>query len=470
MDADLKRDLKGVKEDIKKGISQVIEDLKVNDLGENVKTDLKSLKGKISGLKNDMEKNGGKNHPLVKEALEKLAEQKRTLDDFAGEKGKIITETGLLETKFEHNIQKPLSEKVDNVDQAIGTLGRTFDKIQDGKSITGIFVHIKTQVAAIKGNKGNGDWQNTGGSGLDGITSKVEDYFNAFGRGKFEGIVAGWLDNMVEHNGVVQRILMALGWNEKRGDFTEGAQNVQNRLSWNIRETQNLKKEIPSDGASLSSVGGNGGNFTKRITAVKKACEAFSGALDGKLKEPGNEIVNDVKGVSGLLKTSGVRDPKCICDCYKCGSYYCNKEECAKKAASELILCALTAVARQVGNELNSVFLNIADKPPNAEPSDGSIAKILDTITPIVDGLNKALTDATNPPSTRGSSDQDSPAQAVDKRLQEVRDEVSGLESKFTKVTEDLTKAVKELPGAVERFDTEAQEQIKAAAGRPLYF
>ncbi|GBE61153.1 Extracellular matrix-binding ebh, putative [Babesia ovata] len=444
MDGDLKKDLKKVKEGIKIGIDHVIKTLQVNELDEKVKNDLESLRGKIEGLNNGDE--------LADGPLKALAAQKKILDEGAVKSIKDEVETKL-ESKFNPHIQGPLSQAVGAVDSAIEKLGQQFSLKGDPKKLKGIFKYIKERVGEIKGNKGSGDWQNTGGSGLDGIKSKVEDYFNAFGRGKFEGIVKGWLDDMVDHNGVVQRILMALGWH--KNEFNLKSQNVDKSLTWNIRET--LGKQIPSDGASLSVTA----DITQKITKVKEACQTFAGALDKELKNPANDIVEQVKAVRELMKRGG-QNPKCICECgcYDYG-YSDKKEACAKKAAAELILCALSSVARQVGNELNSVFLN--------DGSEGSLASILDKITPIATDLNNKLTQATENSDTQGVAaaiPKPGTAQAVDTAIGNVKTFVtSDLESKFTnQVKQPLAEAVLKLPGAVQQFDSEAQEQIKQAA------
>ncbi|GBE61177.1 Extracellular matrix-binding ebh, putative [Babesia ovata] len=452
MDSDLKRDLKSVKMEIKEGIKEVITFLQVTKLDGLVKDDLGELRGKIEGLGKDVESNG-----LVKAQLEKLAEEKKNLETVTGKTtGTIDKEMGQLESKFNTYIKTPLNLQVTEVDTAIGTLGGKFE-LRGGseKKLEEIFKQIKEKVGEIKGEAGmfapNGQW-NPPGSGLDGIKSKVGNYFNAFsGEWPFKNIVKGWIEKTIlPHNGLVSDRI-----NDKI--FGGSRENSIQKMAGEIKE--NLGVEATEAGQTVEQAKSGGAeDIAKRIQAVKNGCENFANALDNKLKEGKSGLVTQIK--SGVL-TYIKHDAKCICDCTHCKS----NQECSKNSLTAVILGSLSAVSRQVGNELNSLFLNIPDKPPNAEPSDGSIAKILDTITPIVDGLKRNLDDATSPNPPGGSTD--SPAQAVDSKLEAVRNmvEKDKLITTFkSEVTKELTEAVKGLPNAVEEFDKQAQDQIKAAA------
>ncbi|GBE60986.1 Mitochondrial ornithine transporter, putative [Babesia ovata] len=190
METDLKKDLKKVKDKIKGGIDGVLRSMNVLTLDGFVKSDLKTLKGKISELGNGLE-GDGKSNELVKDKLEALAKEKRTLYDIAGERGKIITETDGLGEKFKTVIQQPLDEKAKAVDSAIGTLGGKFD-LKGDKNIHEVFGHIKEEVGKIKGQAGskggNGKWH--GNSGLDGIKERVKDLAQAFVKTGWSGFNA----------------------------------------------------------------------------------------------------------------------------------------------------------------------------------------------------------------------------------------------------------------------------------------
>ncbi|GBE58889.1 hypothetical protein, conserved [Babesia ovata] len=462
MDKSLKTDLKKVRDDLKDAIWNKIVEFKVNKLDDLVKRDLEKLRKNILGLGQQVDKPNGDS--LVNGQLTQLQSAKEALEQITHNGDSSIKKlTDGLDEKFRTHIQDELDTKVKAVDSAIGELGEKFNGISgDPQKLQSIFEHIKGEVEKIKGTPGGKDWKNTGGKGLDGISSKVESYFEAFGGGNNGNsfrytIVKGWLDDMLPHNGVVKRILTALGWNEKRGEFEKTAFNVKHSLTEKIRETAPLKEKIQK-GVDVFK-GQQPAGIQEKITKVKEACQKFADALDGKLKEPGNEIVSKVKNVSRLYKSGGAS--KCICECGNC-----NKPNCAKKAAAELILCALTAVARQVGNELNSVFLNIPDD--SSSPSDGSIAKILDHITPIANDLYTKLDKATKP--GQPPTPEAGTAQAVDSKLQVVREFVNGkngndITSKFkNEVTNGLKAEVDKLPGAVTQFNSAAVDQIKKAA------
>ncbi|GBE62986.1 Extracellular matrix-binding ebh [Babesia ovata] len=469
MDTSLKKDLKEVKDKIKLGMQNVIEQLEVNKLDQKVRDDLKSLKGNIMKL-NQQVKDDDSDDNIVGGQLKALKTQKTILDNTTSkEHGSIARETGLLESKFQTAIQGPLNKKVKAVDTAIGKLGGKFTGIQseeDKRTIAGIFEHIKGKVGKIKGESGQkkSKWYLEDGSGLLGIEGAINHYFEAFSTGhdfKWK-IVKGWLDDMLPHNGVVKKILKGLGWDEKRGDFLPTAFNVNHSLTEKIRDTQNLSTEIQK-GVDVFKGQQSTAGIQEKIKAVKTACETFADALDEKLKNSGNGIVSEVKGVEGLKK-SGVQDPKCICDCYNCNYY--GGEGCAKKAAAELIMCALTAVSRQVGKEVDSLML--ADYRMGGKGSNMNIAKALDQAVAATNKLHGQLTAATA--TNQGTDPNVSPAQAVDKRLEAVRDEVNtNITNKFkSNVINQLEIEVKKLPDAVKEFDEKAKEQIRAAANTAI--
>ncbi|GBE62995.1 Extracellular matrix-binding ebh [Babesia ovata] len=447
MDGDLKRDLKDVKQKIKEGIQKVIKDLGVNELGNKVKIDLGTLKEKISDVTKDVDENTAKNSGLVSGQLKKLEEAKTQFN----EKTTAIQQAEReLENKFNDHIKTPLNSAVSEVDSAIGELGEKFT-ISGSKNpgtIHEILGHIHKEVAAIKGTPGT-SWDNSGGSGLEGIKSKVKHYFEAFGGSdgsKFKNIVKGWIEKTIlPHNGLVSDRI-----NDKIvGGSTE---NINQKMAGEIKD--NLGVEATEAGQTVEQAKSGGAeDIAKRIQAVKAGCEKFADTLDQKLKEPDSATSGIVSKVKGLL-TYIKHDAKCICYCS-----HCRGTECKQNSVTAVILGSLSSVSRQVGNELNSVLL---------EPESGAnIAGILDKITPIAAMLSTQLTQATE---RSGQSNNESPAQAVDSRLGEVRDFVNGkngdnLNKIFKEnVINTLTEKVRQLPGAVGAFDQEAQNQIKAAA------
>ncbi|GBE62898.1 hypothetical protein, conserved [Babesia ovata] len=451
MDESLKKDLKTVKNEIMKGVKKVIEELKVNDLDKKVKDDLKTLRRKISDLGKNIQRDNS--DPLVKDALAKLAEEKKNkLDDLTGQdpSKSIVKLTEGLGEKFNSAIQHPLSQKVREVNEAIGTLGGTFDSNGTLKTFDKIFDHIKGQVGKIKGTPGT-DWENKNGSGLLGIKSKVDFYFKAFsGNWAFNQIVKGWLEDVLKHNGAVR---MMVG---RKGLYDDGEKSNMENVANAFKEQ--LKIQADAAGEKVQKTNDSGGDIAKSIKAVKQGCETFAEALDEKLRSNGFSGIFDA--VKRKMQNNKFNANKCICESVGCttcnGGRNSHGTDCKEKAFLAAVLCTLAAVARQVGNELNSVFLS---------PDGANIASILDTITQTANKLDTALGDATK------NSGGESPAQAVDSKLAVVRNFVNGktgdenITSKFNKEVKGPLKAqVDRLPDAVTAFNTEAQTQVKAAA------
>ncbi|GBE58607.1 Extracellular matrix-binding ebh, putative [Babesia ovata] len=462
MDESLKKDLKGVKEKIKSGIQDVIKELEVEKLDQKVKDDLKTLRKKIQNLSSTVESSTADGAGLVSEHLKALKETYTTLYKLAdkNEANSIVKLTKGLDQKFRDNIQSPLSTKVKAVDQAIERLGGKFNKGGTFNSIQEIFGHIQKQVGEIKGEAGtvqNG-WKLEGGSGLEGIKSKVDHYFKAFSEGngwKFAEIAKGWIEETIlKNNGLVRdKINDKIVAGSKENAIQEMAGKMKDKL----------KNEVIDEAFKKLNFVTTTGNdeITQKIEKVKEACEAFADDLDGKLKEPDSAKSGIVHKVKGELTSYIAKKVKCICYCGHCN----NNKECSRNSVTAFILGALSSVSRQVGNELNSVFLN---NDNNGNPSNGSIAAILDKITPIAEELDEKLKAATN--NSLPPPGQDSPAKAVDSRLKAVREFVSGKNGNdITKIFNEqvkhtLAEEVNKLPGAVNAFNKSAEAQIKAAA------
>ncbi|GBE61907.1 hypothetical protein, conserved [Babesia ovata] len=470
MDGDLKKDLKNVKEKIKGGINQVINQFGLLTLDNLVKDDLKALKGKIERLKSQVTNEAGDgNGNIVGKQLEELTKAKIKLEEVTGEKnGSIHKAMSELDSKFRENIQQPLSEAVSAVNEAIEKLGGKFKTSGGLNSMQQMFEHIKGKVGEIKGEAGtkNG-WQLQGGSGLLGIESAINHYFEAFsGSDKFESIVTGWLDGILGHNGLVKSLL---GWQSKRRE--EDIKEVLNQsgLGGLIREP--LKEQV-TNAVHVFTIGQSTAtdSIIDKITQVKDACELFARRLEEKLEKDVNsgvlEITKKAKDAlnsdkSGNKKRNlqaALAKAKCTCSYGNCSSgncLECTDQKCILTQAIATTVVVVSSVARQVGNELNSVLL---------EPTDTNIAKILDQITPIARTLHGQLTAATN--NSLPPPNQESPAQAVDSRLGDLKKEINAtITQKFqNEVTKDLKKEVKSLEPALKAFDDKAKEQIRAAA------
>ncbi|GBE59432.1 Extracellular matrix-binding ebh, putative [Babesia ovata] len=407
MDASLKKDLKSVKEEIKRGIKEVITELEVEKLDEKVRDDLTTLKENIEKLTED--DNATKS--LVNGQLEVLKREKSTLDlTTSKEHGSIQRAVNGLDSNFDNHIQTPLSQKVGEVDKAIEGLGGTFDGLsgENAKKLEKILDHIKGEVEKIKGQAGENNWHNSGGSGLEGIKSKVQDYFNAFsGSGQFDKIVNGWLQGILGKQG--QRVVE--WFKEWTDDHVNDVRPTGKRVLGNDitfdKIIDHLKKQLHGEAKAAGGVveqGKSTDNITANIEAVKKGCEKFVESIDEKLKK--QQISTLLQAVKKEVVGKIVKLKK-------------GKDEDIDEVL-KTILVALRSTSNQVSEELNSVFLNITD---DGDPSPGSIASILDTITPIATDLNNKLTQATEKSGSPPVSGQpESPAQAVDSKLGEVKE------------------------------------------------
>ncbi|GBE60987.1 Extracellular matrix-binding ebh, putative [Babesia ovata] len=173
-------------------------------------------------------------------------------------------------------------------------------------------------------------------------------------------------------------------------------------------------------------------NITKDLEGIKEACETFVEKLDkeltnGRIKQLVDNITPGIQG-----KTTSTNSDL--------------------NTAVKSALVALCASVRQVGNELNFLGISV-------------FGTILDDVHQKTNTLHGQLTEATSSPVPPSPVQPESPAQAVDSKLDAVRDEVGRLEDKFkTQVTSELKTQVSQLPSAVNNFNTEAQAQIKDAA------
>ncbi|GBE62961.1 Extracellular matrix-binding ebh, putative [Babesia ovata] len=449
MDASLKKDLKSVKEEIKKGIESVITSLRVNELDKKVKIDLGKLRGRIEGLGKDLD-GAGESHHLVGTHLTTLKSKKSELDKIT-HNGPTSIKTEVdsgLDSKFQTAVQHPLSEKVDNVDQAIEKLGGKFDGLtkQDQNKLEMIFGHIKEKVAAIKGTPGRNPNGNDG-TELEGVVQRVKGLARAFvnpaGKG-FEARVVGWLQNSILGNGkqswereykpgmqAVNTWLEPYQKAAKGGGHNEQA--LKDQVINNIKST--LGTQITAAQRMIMSVQ-NG--ITVNLTAIVTACNTFVEELDKKIPKGAiDQLANPVAGqIQNWMQGQGLWNRVTDAD-LKCAVRY--------------TLLALCASVRQVGIELKSLGID-------------KFGEILDQIKPTVDDLDKQLKEATSPPGIPPTGKNESPAQAVDSKLQAVREKVKGLEENFKKVKQNLEAEVAKLPSAVETFNTKAQAQIKAAA------
>ncbi|CDR96882.1 hypothetical protein BBBOND_0307860 [Babesia bigemina] len=438
MDADLKRDLKVVKDNIKLGIAEVIESLKVGDLGDKVKEDLVKLRERIMKLAEN-----GRVESLVEKELAELNQKKSETLDHA--KQKLTEAEKQLQSMFESAIKTPLDDKVKTVENAIEKL---YEKInpdggdasrEDKKKFQTIFDHIKKQVGVIKGT-GTKSHE----SGIDGIVANVRGLYNAFVDSRGSGVddrVDGWLGNI-------------LGINEnQRKTQTDGMKavtswiNVYNGKARKLEDTLKIVKDqikgalsdqIDTGQRQITRVDAED-NIVQNLTKVKEACRAFAEALDAKLT---NIEINNFTGTI-------VSDVQSRFEGQRRRSSSVNEN---LKTAVRAGLIALCSCVRQIAIEIESLAIN-------------KFGRIIDKIKPTVDGLNDKLVEATTPHSTGEANPDPGTAQAVDKAIEGVKKDVDGLDDKFKQeVKQPLDTAVKELEGAVDTFNEQAKQQVRDAA------
>ncbi|GBE60943.1 Extracellular matrix-binding ebh, putative [Babesia ovata] len=428
MDESLKMDLFDVKKKIKDGIKEVINSSGLNDLGENVKTDLVALRGKILGLKEGVDTD--RSNVLLKEALSKLDTAKTKFNE---DTGKISTETKNLESNFDTHIKTPLKEKLQQVDSAIEQLGEKFEMKngQKAKNFAEIFKHIKDRVGEIKGNGRQK-------KGLDGIVARFQTYVREVGNNMKKelattGTVHAWLDSILKHNGVVvYRLRNINSVNKNALHETFSNQTKEKLRDAKVYIEAERQHPIPHNGT-----------LAERLASLKNLIEKYASVLDGTINNGTNDFVT---GLVGMIETQvrnyGTSPP----------------DRTHLTPTVEAVLAALTADARRTAGEINSLLLS------------GNVAKMLDNMTTVVHGLHGQLDKATAQPVPSGDQPKAGTAQAVDSRLKAVREMVEKeLTAKFTEVKKDLQQKVQELPTAVDTFNTAAEKQIKEAA-QTAYF
>ncbi|GBE61032.1 Extracellular matrix-binding ebh, putative [Babesia ovata] len=378
---------------------------------------------------------------LIKTELEKLAEEKKTLEKVTGNPdGTIHKAVTGMDNLFNEHIQNPLINAVGAVDSAIGKLGGTFDKIQDGKSIAGIFQNIKDKVGEIKGTPKKG---RTNGKGLEGIISGLQNYARVIGEnvGKTNGgTVSGWVKKIVNENVLVN------SWIDEY--VTENGNNFKDRtLSKDNEKTKAVKTAIQSR-IQLQFNGVDENKKPKGLNGVAGTLaeiHKFHNAVSEQIKEcldpsEAENIVNQVQKNREVFNGSATDTSKYL------------------RGAIESILAQLPVLIKNSGDEINT----FADSNAGL----GKLDDILRQTNDIFNQLTAATTLSQHPP----HGQDESPAQAVDRTLQAVRNMVSGqdddnITKRFTDhVKKPLETEVQKLPAAVGEFNSTAEQQIKEAA------
>ncbi|GBE61120.1 Extracellular matrix-binding ebh, putative [Babesia ovata] len=406
---------KAVESQVKEALQAVV------NMDKSLKRDLKSVKDKIKGGIGSVIRTLGVND-LDKNVRQDLGELKRKIEGLATDGG----------------------EKLAQVDKAIGTLGGKFTgltKDEERKSLQKILEEIHRKVAAIKGAPGktNGD----GGKGLDGINQKIGGLARAFvpgnGQNGFNARVDGWLEGVIGNKKDKPGLQAVNSW---LGTYIGRI----GRNGDDIRET--VKKQVMAQ--LTSQIGAAQGTFnglkndieknkiTENLAAIKQACEEFVDKLDKELAN--NKIGKFATTIAGKIE----------------GKTTSTNSDLTTAVKSALV--ALCASVKQVATEVQSLGID-------------RFGTLLDEVHKTTTELHGQLEQATQKVTSSGTTEPNiSPAQAVDSRLNDVREFMSGsgnnnITVKFnTDVTSQLKTAVTSLHQAVDTFDQEAQKQIKEAA------
>ncbi|GBE58739.1 Extracellular matrix-binding ebh, putative [Babesia ovata] len=447
MDTDLKRDLRSVKEMIKDGIGDVIETLRVNELDTLVKVDLGALKRKIEKLKSDVDASKADNGKIVSNILHDLEEAKKPLSKLTddADANSIVSLTAGLEGKFKEQIQEPLGKAVGEVNQAIDSLYKQFD--QDGRQtqsenkVENIFNKIKGKVNKILHGE-------PAGRGLQGIEKGlIHSYANGFKN--FNSIVTGWMEGTLGKGDDKPPKTWLPKYVEERNSKDRGISEADRRRDEILKVRDGIKTAIGSTFEDAIEQAGklvkNDNKIQTTIASVKQACLHFVNMLDNTLRD---------EGIGTLSQQIFQNSPE------GSGAASLNLH---LKYAVEATLLGLSATASQVANEIESILL-LEDRV-GGKGSGMNIAKALDEAVEETNKLHGQLNQATNSTGQGTSGQNESPAQAVDNKLQAVSRQVTNLEKTFKdNVKWPLAEAVQGLEPAVNKFHSDAEAQIRQAA------
>ncbi|GBE63264.1 Extracellular matrix-binding ebh, putative [Babesia ovata] len=351
----------------------------------------------------DKTSNGNKNVDIHKQAdaLRKKAES--LLDAYKEAYQKFTLLPGQVQAAVE-DLEKGMKDDLQTIRD------RIVSKMKD--HVGSMLGEIKQKVEKIKGKTGSiansGQWENnTPGSGLAGISTKVQHYFNAFSEEwPFGQIVGGWIDDILQHNGVVKKLL---GWQSRQAQTLE--EELKNSgLGGSIKEP--LKEQIKAAVEVFKSRQSAAVGIKGKISQVKEACKLFAKRLDEKLKEEFQSgVLAMVSEAKEAMKKVDDKEPskqshlkgiiqkaKCTCSYGNCSSgncLECTDPKCILTQAVATTLLAVSSVGRQVGKELHSVFLS---------PENGNIASFLDAAKAATDKLDGDLKNAADTALGTGSA------------------------------------------------------------------
>ncbi|CDR98089.1 hypothetical protein BBBOND_0405730 [Babesia bigemina] len=451
MDTDLKKDLFEVKTNIAEGIKTVIEELKVDQLGDKVKEDLKQLRERIVNLKDKVDKPSGSG--LVEEQLKALGKAKTPLTEKTSQ---IKTQTEEMDKKFKETIKDPLDKGLQAVE---GEIEKLYGQINPGGSATAadkkqlhkIFEHMKKEVAVIKGRAGNGvNDQNS--KGLEGIVTNAKVLAQQFHGGKkFENKVNGFVMEILRENKIVQGILKKYAQDKGLGEnYTKLDSSGNSPFRKYIAESLqiHLRDEANAAGKKVEEKFGEADNSREKIqryiTTVKEGLTTFVNEIEKRLKvEQINNLEGSIDTLVGTIVSGIVNDIKS-----RGQPRQIQTNDDLLKLAVKRIFMKLIVIVRKVAAEVEFLGTKV-------------FGKILDTIKPTVDELDKNLKAVTD----TGRTPVHGTAQAVDRAIEGVKGMVrSTIEQKFeSDVKTPVEQAVQGLEKAVTEYDKQVKEQVREA-------
>ncbi|GBE58595.1 hypothetical protein, conserved [Babesia ovata] len=377
-----------------------------------------SAKKKVTEIVNKLEGKNGNENQSVKDAADKLRDKANKLvDDY--DKAKSAVQSAVDAARKEvDDLDKKLREDLQQLEQGIKSNVTTY--------VTQYVTAVQTQVEKIKGEENNG-------TGLEGIQKGVQNYFNFF-QGSFTNAVGGWIDDILEHNGVVERLF---GWQSKGED--ELKKDLENSgLGGLIKSPINSKIDLAVEVFKSGPPPATG--MKDKIEKVKQACELFAHWLDKELKDPKSGGVLElakqakktmVEEVFERSKQSNLQrvlqTANCACNCRSycmlkdCQN--CQDPKCILTQAIATTLLVVSSVGRQVGKELQSVFLGEGtNMGSDADGTKKSIAKELDSAYRVTNGLHNNLDMALGIGAGQGTDHKVGDAASIDNKLNDAID------------------------------------------------
>ncbi|GBE63460.1 hypothetical protein, conserved [Babesia ovata] len=260
MDMYLKRDLKGVKDDIKKGITQEITKLNIAQL-----------------------------------------------------EGKVIQDLGTLKQKIESAVKDYVKSYVDAIKTKVGVVkdGIGDTQAKNGPGNESIFFNwngLKHQITWLVGGLTNEGPVGTGK--LQEIVHGILSYAKEFGSGKFETqILTGWLKEILEDTKVNRNITTYVSDNRDKGKFIGTEFNNKGQGDKILAVKEAIKSKLPEElKASLLNVAGTSNRPGAKVSEIAQRFKEFAQQVETDLKDKASQISEKVEEHLGLKTLNNSTD------------------------------------------------------------------------------------------------------------------------------------------------------------------